>query len=237
MKERAAKREARLRQEDYWCRTAEERGCLFCRGTDGAVSAREHVFPESLGNTEIVLPPGVVCDRCNNGTLSDLDQAICGFMPVAVRKLILGVASKSGKIPSFRFSEGTVEHIPSSDGADPKLIFNSRTTRGLLRETGRLPDGRVSLEWKGSGGRRMTARYASQLSRALLKSALECAWIDHGKMVFEPRFDHIRAAVLDAPRDGFFAMLGKADPNSRNVSLTYELLSDDGEAWRMLVWA
>lgn len=83
----------------------------------------------------------------------------------------------------------------------------------------------------------MTARYASQLSRALLKSALECAWIDHGKMVFEPRFDHIRAAVLDAPRDGFFAMLGKADPNSRNVSLTYELLSDDGEAWRMLVWA
>jgi hypothetical protein len=217
--------------------TAEERGCLFCRRGDGGFIGREHVFPESLGNTEIVLPSGVVCDRCNNGVLSELDQVICEFMPVAVRRTILGIRSKAGKIPAFRFCEGTVEHVPGTDGADPNLILNSHTSPGMLRETGRLSGGRLSLEWKGSGGRRMTPRYASQLSRGLLKSALECSWIDHGKIMLEPRFDHIRAAVLGEPRDGLFVMLNTADPSSGKVSLTYELMPYDDDTWRMVVWA
>ena len=40
--------------------------CIFCKDpSDGSVSV-EHIIPESLGNTEHVLPAGVVCDRCNN---------------------------------------------------------------------------------------------------------------------------------------------------------------------------
>jgi hypothetical protein len=42
---------------------------------EGPFKSREHPFPESLGSTEIVLPRGVVCDPCNNGPLSRLDQA------------------------------------------------------------------------------------------------------------------------------------------------------------------
>ena len=37
--------------------------CLFCRRGDGGWTSREHVIPESMGNTELILPPGVVCDR------------------------------------------------------------------------------------------------------------------------------------------------------------------------------
>lgn len=237
VKHRAAERAQRLRHEEYLRRTAHERGCLFCRRGDGGFSAREHVFPESLGNSEIVLPPGVVCDRCNNETLSDLDKVVCEFMPIAVRRTMLGIRSKTGKIPVFRFSEGTVEHIPGTDGVDSTLVVNSLHRHGMLRETGRSTDGRVALEWKGSGGRRMTPRYASQLSRAMLKSALECSWIDHGNMMLEPRFDHVREAVLGEPRGGFFAMLGNADPQSTRVSLTYHLAPHDGDRSRMLVWA
>lgn len=40
-----------------------EQGCIFCRRHDGGFTSREHVFPESLGNEEVVLPRGVVCDR------------------------------------------------------------------------------------------------------------------------------------------------------------------------------
>lgn len=236
LRERAAGRRERLRHETYLRSTAEIRGCLFCRRGDGAFGSREHVFPESVGNTEIVLPPGVVCDRCNNGTLSHLDQVMCEFMPVAVRRATLGVKSKAGKIPKIRFQEGTVEHIPSTNGADPTLVFTSQAEDRLLRETGRSPDGRVSLKWTGSGGRRMTPRYGSQLSRALLKSALECAWVDHGKLVLAHQFDHVREAVLGEPRNGFFLMMAKGDPQSTTVSLTYEIMPDDDTS-RLVVWA
>ena len=40
--------------------------CLFCRGDSTASRSVEHIVPESLWNTEHVLPPGVVCDACNN---------------------------------------------------------------------------------------------------------------------------------------------------------------------------
>lgn len=213
-------------------------GCLFCRRDDGGFTAREHVFPESLGNTELVLAPGVVCDRCNNGILSDLDQSLCEFMPIAVRRTMLGVASKSGKIPRFRASEGTVDHIPGESGADPTLAFIGSTKRGgMLRETARYPDGRVSIQWTAKGGRRMTARYASQLSRALLKSALECAWTDHGAVMLESRFDHVREAVLGESRNGFFAMSTKGNPNRTAISLTYWLQPDGNGDWRMPVLA
>src|SRR5437660_11035490 len=37
---------------------------------------------------------------------------------------MLGVRTKAGRIPTSRLSEGTVEHIPSVDGADPTLRLN-----------------------------------------------------------------------------------------------------------------
>src|SRR5689334_21444546 len=59
-----------------------EYGCLFCRRADGGFTSREHIFSEALGNfDEHVLPPGVVCDRCNNEKLSAADEALIGFQP------------------------------------------------------------------------------------------------------------------------------------------------------------
>jgi hypothetical protein len=93
----------------------ERRGCLFCRRTDGGFTTAEHALPESLGNTEVVLPNCVVCDRCNNGVLSDLDNALADFLPIKFRRTALGVVSKSGKVPVTRFSKGRV----TNRGRDP----------------------------------------------------------------------------------------------------------------------
>jgi len=40
--------------------------CLFCKKDATGSRSVEHVIPESIGNTEHTLPPGVVCDKCNN---------------------------------------------------------------------------------------------------------------------------------------------------------------------------
>ena len=50
-------------------------GCLFCRQRDGGFSSEEHIFPESLIGDADRLPKGLVCDRCNHGPLSQLDEA------------------------------------------------------------------------------------------------------------------------------------------------------------------
>jgi len=40
--------------------------CLFCKNISDNSKSIEHIIPESLGNTEHVLPRGIVCDDCNN---------------------------------------------------------------------------------------------------------------------------------------------------------------------------
>jgi hypothetical protein len=203
-----------------------EIGCLVCRRRDGGFTGREHPCPESLGNTEIVLPPGVVCDRCNNGTLAVLDQTICDFMPVKMRRTMLGVRSKAGTVPTTRVSEGVIQHtgpsalsvLPNGGKRMVHETFRSGNTVGLrLNMTGRL----------------MTARYGSELSRALLKTALELAWIDHGETMHEPKFDHIRHAILGSPRSGFFAAANRGEPDEVKISITYSIT--DGEQARLSV--
>jgi hypothetical protein len=70
----------------------------------------------------------------------------------------------------------------------------------------------------------------------VLKGALECAWIDHSDGILEEPFDHVRAAVLGQPRDGFLAVAKTLpNPNSFEVTLSYDVpRSENG--WRMPVW-
>lgn len=40
--------------------------CIFCKNPSDNSKSVEHIIPESLGNEDHVLPPGIVCDTCNN---------------------------------------------------------------------------------------------------------------------------------------------------------------------------
>lgn len=230
-RQKPERREERLRgrAEAVAARSrVEQRCCLFCLQSDGGFTSHEHALPESLGNRDLVLPPGVVCDRCNNTTLSELDQLICDFFPIKMRRTMLGIASKAGKVPTTNVMTGSVEHI----GPD-SLRFNQNGTKPLLWESGRDADG-IHLRMEASGGGRMTPRYVAKLSRAVLKAALECAWIDHGETVLEPRFDPCRAIVLGRPFDGFVALGKKGVPEHEQVSLTYDFAP--GEAGSTGLW-
>lgn len=116
-------------------------------------------------------------------------------------------------------------------------MFNSRRRGGVIKETGTAVNSRVRLQWNFTAGKPLTAPYASDLSRALLKVGLECAWIDHGEMMLEPRFDHIRHAVLGEPRAGHFTFGNRGDPNFTSGTLVYHLLPYEDDTWRMVVAA
>ena len=40
--------------------------CIFCKKDSLDSKSIEHIMPESLGNVNHILQPGVVCDECNN---------------------------------------------------------------------------------------------------------------------------------------------------------------------------
>ena len=40
--------------------------CIFCKENSTETKGVEHIVPESLGNSEHVMPKGTVCDKCNN---------------------------------------------------------------------------------------------------------------------------------------------------------------------------
>ena len=77
--------------------------CLYCKREHRAFTSEEHIVPEGLGNGNLILPRGVVCDRCNNEELSRLDQALQDFEFVKIAKAASGIPSKSGRYPTAAF--------------------------------------------------------------------------------------------------------------------------------------
>lgn len=73
--------------------------CIFC-GRD-AVSSRsvEHIIPESLGNTEHVLPAGVVCDPCNNYFARKIEGPLLNSKYFRHLRSTMQVANKRGLTP------------------------------------------------------------------------------------------------------------------------------------------
>jgi hypothetical protein len=40
--------------------------CIFCDCNSNDTKTIEHIIPQSLGNVNITLPKGKVCNKCNN---------------------------------------------------------------------------------------------------------------------------------------------------------------------------
>ncbi|WP_292533729.1 HNH endonuclease [Methylocystis sp.] len=73
--------------------------CIFCLESDRPAYSVEHIIPESFGNTEHVLPRGVVCDPCNNYLARKVEKPLLDsihFMNLRGRNV---VSNKRGMVP------------------------------------------------------------------------------------------------------------------------------------------
>lgn len=73
--------------------------CIFCKADSSFSKSVEHIVPESLGNKEHTLPPGVVCDKCNNYISRAIEKRLLEqpyFSSLRFRNVI---RSKKGKYP------------------------------------------------------------------------------------------------------------------------------------------
>jgi hypothetical protein len=137
--------------------------CIYCLTKTGNFRYKEHVYPESLGNTELVLPPGCVCDDCNNGILSYLDQELVQHDIISfLRVLALSYNPKTGKFPVARFQNLRIE----KKGPREIFIKQHNPRMGLtMEEQSDHVEGTLSLQ----GRKRFDPKL---LGRSLYKIAL-----------------------------------------------------------------
>lgn len=77
--------------------------CLFCEG-NGPFKRTEHIVPEALGNTDLVLV-GEVCDPCNQYFGKEIESFVLGKTPLAFWRTFLGIRKKRGKLPHVDLSQ------------------------------------------------------------------------------------------------------------------------------------
>lgn len=125
-------------QDLYPADVTSPKQCIYCRTSEGSFSSEEHVVPESLGNDELVLEKGYVCDRCNNGLLAFLDQILLEFGPISFFKMLYVPHGKGGKLPSANFQN---MKIIRTTPAHIEIVPKDKS--GFLQEEKDLGDGRV----------------------------------------------------------------------------------------------
>ena len=132
--------------------------CIFCKKDSSKSRTIEHIIPESLGNKDHILPPGVVCDHCNNYFARKIEQPLLDSEYFRHSRFRNVVYSKKGRVPTIKAlylpgkvwveimrDEGGKSIYPSSE-ADASRFIQSISTR----ETGKLiilqpplPEGQV----------------------------------------------------------------------------------------------
>jgi HNH endonuclease len=195
---RQAKRLEISRARDAAAEEGRARGCLICRQGDGGFSSVEHILPESIGNTEKILPVGVVCDRCNHGPLSQIDRALGGFLPIEMMRTWHGIPAKDGRLPAFTFDNGTME--TRAPGHVHLLLDSSRD------QPARPPagSGKSGFSFSAKRMKDTTPRRLRDVQRALLKTVIEFAWLDMGEAeALSNKFDHVREKILGAKHEGY----------------------------------
>jgi hypothetical protein len=75
--------------------------CIFCKCDSSSSTSREHIIPESFGNKEHILPPGIVCDRCNNYIAREVEKPLLDSPYFKEQRFKRSVPSKRNKIPTI----------------------------------------------------------------------------------------------------------------------------------------
>lgn len=74
--------------------------CIFCLSGNGPFKRKEHIIPESLGNDDFVLRPGLVCDPCNQYFGTEVEQRVLNSPPFSLERIAASVKTKKGRLPN-----------------------------------------------------------------------------------------------------------------------------------------
>lgn len=111
--------------------------CIFCLKSNRSFSKVEHIIPESLGNDDLTLDPGFVCDSCNQYFGSKIESKAINAPPFGPERTFAGIKTKKGKLASFiqppdLFIESTGFKDQAYIFASRKYVFHEPQTNNLM---------------------------------------------------------------------------------------------------------
>ena len=162
--------------------------CIYCLSETATFNSEEHILPETLAGDNIYLPKGFVCDACNNGISSQLDEALIKFEPVAFLRVQFTPYTKTGKFPKANFQNMVIE---KTDPNHIKITARDKTARPKNQKI--FEDGQeaFNLTWKG---KKLTWNL---YARAIYKFALGFVAHDMGhEAALDERYQPARDFIL-----------------------------------------
>lgn len=72
--------------------------CIFCKSDASNSKSIEHIVPESLGNIEVTLDKGIVCDKCNNYFSRKVERPVLELEYFINLRSRHAIESKKGKV-------------------------------------------------------------------------------------------------------------------------------------------
>jgi hypothetical protein len=163
-------------------------GCLFCRKHDGGFTSEEHIISGRLAgdSSEELLPPGIVCDRCNNGPLARADRELADFEPFKLLRAQKGMGTRKGEAVVSHWKEGSIAFTAPGEMS----LYGDRVKPTTVGPN----EHRLTLTTK----RPVKQVRSIRIMRAIWKAGLEYVYLDHGAdKAFEAIFDPVRAEVLE----------------------------------------
>lgn|GEM_PF-2781775 len=139
-----------------------------------------------MGNKDAILERGVVCDKCNNGVLSELDNELINFMPIALARSLNSIPNKEGKYPAVKLAN---VHLKTKRPRYVIMDFMSKSRKDFIPQE------------KGfkftAHGNKMDNDRTKILARSLCKIGLGMLHFTHGAVVsLNSRYDKIRRFIV-----------------------------------------
>ena len=106
--------------------------CIFCNSMMGRFVYSEPIVPESLGNTEHVSPPGIVCDGCNNYFARMIEGPLLSSDFLMQARHRNGIPSKRKRVPvqnMLSFSDALSLEMGFARDGYGTVISNEHHTR------------------------------------------------------------------------------------------------------------
>lgn len=180
-------------------RRREKIRCLFCKADSSTSRSREHIVPESFGNSEHVLEPGVVCDGCNNYLAREVEKPILDCLYFKERRFNAVVPNKRGRVvplDGFHLQSGTriQAYADTGDGISIGAHLDADEACLIERLLGQS-QGTLIFPMAKPPEERALARFVGKVGLEALASRLIQAGNSHEELVDMPAFDELRNFV------------------------------------------
>lgn len=184
--------------------------CIFCKRGSASSRSKEHIIPESLGNTDHVLRPGVVCDQCNNYFARKVEQPLLASGWMSHLRSTQWVPNKRGFVPPML---GVLKRFPKPVNVwvnGSKIHLHAMHEPEQSDVEGLLLSGKVNgvvLPTRGNVDQKLMSRFLAKVAIEILAHRLIEIEDWEAELIDNTQLDPIRryARIGDRPGEWPFS--------------------------------